>query len=502
MDPDPTRLTTIRIVLDIPCRLDKLHELLRLQADAVPTRELQSPQAPPPRRDDDLTRISAVKPICLLTLQLVLVCSTLPAQSPAWRGDGTGHYPDAQPPTHWSPDGNVVWQLDLPGRGYSSPALSDDRLLLTAEPDHVLCVDASSGKLLWQDQAGYAAALGEAEAARIEEARAKLEGEKRELKQVHDKLRESEPDSKETEQAKQTLQDKDDEVRAFEQQYPPQKRGGAGNAAPTGVCDGERFYTGFGTGIVAAYELGGRRLWIRHIEAPHNNFGHSASPVLAAGKLIVHYQDLVALDPATGKELWRTELKPRFGTSVAVTIDDQDVLVTPSGALVRADDGKILADKLFSLSSNSPLVHDGIVYAHESGSIKALRLPENLDEPVEAELLWESKSSRDQRMASAAYHDGILYAGGRQGILDVTDARTGESLYRKRLDVGQLFSSFTVAGDYLYISGKDGKTLVLRPGREYDEVAVNPLQRSSSSPVFIGKRMYFRTDDKLYCIGE
>jgi len=54
----------------------------------------------------------------------------------------------------------------------------------------------------------------------------------------------------------------------------------------------------------------------------------------------------------------------------------------------------------------------------------------------------------------------------------------------------------------IFVAGKNGKTLVLRPGREYDEVAINESDRFSSTPVFAGRRMYLRTDRRMYCIGE
>ena len=50
--------------------------------------------------------------------------------------------------------------------------------------------------------------------------------------------------------------------------------------------------------------------------------------------------------------------------------------------------------------------------------------------------------------------------------------------------------------------GKNGQTLVLRPGRKYEEVAINKFDRVSTVPLFVGKRMYLRTDRALYCIGE
>ena len=54
----------------------------------------------------------------------------------------------------------------------------------------------------------------------------------------------------------------------------------------------------------------------------------------------------------------------------------------------------------------------------------------------------------------------------------------------------------------MFFSGKNGKTLVVKPGREFEEVALNESDRFSSSLIFSGKRLYLRADRRLHCIGE
>ena len=438
----------------------------------------------------------------LTTVLLLLAASLSGAETVGWRGDGTGRYPSARPPRSWSKDAGVVWKAELPGRGYGSPVLVGERLFVVAEPAHLICLNAEDGEALWQGTVDYAAALGEKKAAEIEQTYKRFDEQRRALKKPYDRLRKVEPESKKLDAMRERIREVENRKKEYAKKFPQERRGGAGNAAATPVCDGKRVFVAFGTGIVTAFDLQGKRLWTVHVEGPTQGFGHAASPVLAGGRLIVHYQDLVALDLENGKELWRTELPAKFGTSAVARIAGEDVLVTPSGALVRATDGSILAEKLFKLSNNSPLVHDGVIYAHQSGKTKALRLPSTLDEPVELETLWEETSTRDQRMASAVYHNGLLYAGARRGILDVTDAKTGKLLYQQRLDLGDLFPSVTLAGDLVFISGRNGKTAVLQPGREYKEVVTNQLDRFGSTPIFAGRRMYVRCEKYLYCIGE
>src|SRR5262249_41882457 len=66
----------------------------------------------------------------------------------------------------------------------------------------------------------------------------------------------------------------------------------AGSSAPTPVTDGKEIFVVFGDGLVACYDLDGNRKWLKLIEHSNLTFAHSASPILAGGRLIVHFTDL------------------------------------------------------------------------------------------------------------------------------------------------------------------------------------------------------------------
>src|SRR5262249_51157876 len=151
----------------------------------------------------------------------------------------------------------------------------------------------------------------------------------------------------------------------------------------------------------------------------HSNaaFAHSGSPVLAGGKLLVHFTDLVALDPKTGTESWRLKHPTSHGTCLVTRIGDEDVVFTPKGALVRARDGKLLADKFGSCGANSPILHDGIVY-YVHGAATAVRLPKTLEEPVKPAVVWKGKvKGGGYGFSSPVVHEGLLYAANDQGLL-------------------------------------------------------------------------------------
>ncbi|MBM4091189.1 MAG: hypothetical protein FJ276_17470, partial [Planctomycetes bacterium] len=75
---------------------------------------------------------------------------------PSFRGpNALGHAVHADPPLKWSvADGTgIVWKVALPKHGMSSPVVWEDRIFLTGadeESRQLYCVDAHSGRLLWQ----------------------------------------------------------------------------------------------------------------------------------------------------------------------------------------------------------------------------------------------------------------------------------------------------------------------------------------------------------------
>src|SRR5262249_15013855 len=158
----------------------------------------------------------------------------------------------------------------------------------------------------------------------------------------------------------------------------------------------------------------------------HSNaaYAHSGSPILVDGKLLIHFTDLVALDPKTGEEVWRLKRPTAHGTPLPTKIGDTHVVLTPKGLVVRAQDGKILAERLGSWGANSPILHDGIVY-YVHGHATASRLPAAADETVKVQQVWKANiKGGGYGFSSPVIHDGLLYAANDQGILTALDLAT------------------------------------------------------------------------------
>src|SRR6185295_3154671 len=50
---------------------------------------------------------------------------------------------------------NILWMTRLPNRSTSTPIIVGERLFVLAEPDELLCLDKSSGRVLWTAAVNY-----------------------------------------------------------------------------------------------------------------------------------------------------------------------------------------------------------------------------------------------------------------------------------------------------------------------------------------------------------
>lgn len=451
---------------------------------------------------------------CLLLLGAF---PALAAEPIGWRTDGSGSYPTAQPPLEWSTTKNVVWKTPMPGYGVSHPVILGQRLFVCSEPATLLCLDKGSGKVLWEKTCQYSEAEVpkevqkqlEDELAKVAELDRKQAAVQKELDAQFRSLKDT-VTREEIEKRVNPLRVKIEDLKKekltltlAERYTQPKQHTVAGYSAPTPVTDGADVFVEYGNGLVACYTLDGTRKWLKLVEHTTLTYAHSASPVLAGGRLIVHFTALVALDPKTGDEVWRLPHPPSYGTPLAARIGDVAVVFTPKGVLVRAQDGKVLADKLGSCGANSPTLHDGVVYYAHANAM-AFRLKDLSIEPGKTTAFWKGKvKSVGYGFSSPVVHDGLLYACNDQGVLSVLDAATGQSVYEERLNLGgSIYPSISATGKYIYVSSDTGTTAVLQPGREFVELARNKLEPFRSSLVFEGKRVYVRTEKQLYCIGE
>jgi len=471
----------------------------------------------------------------LLLFPRGLAASSLEQSEPlktfGWRMDGTGCYSNANPPTEWSTTKNVLWSTPLPNKSSASPVLVNGLLFCCSDPNSLLCIDATTGKILWEKTnaledvatAGQLAKMQQSkiEAQSIYNEQNKLRGELDELKKTL-----NDTDFKEkVEESYVKLREITAKLKLLKPFLQPEGYWYVGNTGSTPVTNGVNVYAVFPTGVVVCYDTKGNRVWIRFIETPIMHHGHTSSPILTGGKLLVQLNELTAFDAATGQTQWTADVASSHGTPIEVKIGDTPALLTPYGDLVRIGDGRVVASSVARTTfCASPIVHNGIAYFIRDTGHLAIKLPAMAADTVRPEVVWKAKAPVvDENLAnelntvqhefgkilywaSPVFHDGMIYAITQFGTFSAIDAGTGSVVCEKTLadfkSSGEFFPSIAFAGKYLYVSGKNGMTLVIEPGNECKEIARNTLEPFIATPIFDGKRMYVRGEKTMYCIGE
>jgi len=102
--------------------------------------------------------------------------------------------------------------------------------------------------------------------------------------------------------------------------------------------------------------------------------------------------------------------------------------------------------------------------------------------------------------------DGLLYfTQANNALLTCLDAKSGKVfLDRERLpNLGDLYASPVAAAGRLYLTDRDGTTLVLRQGKTLEVLATNRLSDPiDASPAVAGRQLFLRSHNALYCIEE
>jgi hypothetical protein len=265
--------------------------------------------------------------------------------------------------------------------------------------------------------------------------------------------------------------------------------------------------------------MDGRVVWSRHLGKEYSAFvtqwGHGSSPTLHGDLLILlcdHLSDayLLAVDARTGKERWKVDRGDgRVSHSTPVVVpgpQGAELLVNSSSRIDVYDPatGKLLWYTGTERQTPIPsaVFHDGRIYlsrGYRNSDFLRLR-PGGRGDVTKTHVEWQSASGASY-VPSIVYYDGLLYMTNEVGVVTCADARTGERVWRHRLD-GVFFAS-PVAGDgKIYMVSETGETYVLRAGRTPEVLARNDLgERFLASPAVAGGRIFLRSDQGLFAIA-
>jgi outer membrane protein assembly factor BamB len=416
------------------------------------------------------------------------------------------------------------------------PILVGDRVFVTSEPADLVCVDKRDGKILWRRTHTIYDAISAEDRARNPLFK--------EIEPIAAELAKGVDADRCTVLLRQMTEIL---TKIDKEKYSWTSYGHAsamGYATATPVSDGQSVYAFFAPGVVVCYDLDGNRRWIQNVLdlgiAPtkdgkmHWPTPNTASPALVGDKLILFKGWFRAFDKRTGKVAWDTgNLSKEFDSShgdipryfcassvVPFTLDGQGFVMGFWGRILRASDGKVMADPVLTEHIYSTPVIEGDT-AYVWGNQK-YRMTLDGDRVVRKGL-GGIEGMQQWTVSSPLLRDGLIHALQSHGELTVVDAETLKPVYTRRLDMWPLYHynaigavpSVALGGKHVFLMDNQGTAVVLSPGRTFKQVGYNclrasmrhpwpltTLERTQSAPIFDGKLIYIRGERNVYCIGE
>ena len=424
------------------------------------------------------------------------------ADWPSFRGIGArGVAEQHHVRTEWNADesagdiSGVLWSVQVPGLGHSSPVVVGDRIFLAtavaadgkaplavgkggqpnAADDHgeqswvILCYDRRTGNELWRQTA--------------------------------------------------------------HQGTPRATRHAKATHANTSVAvDGNSVVAFFGSEGLYCYDLDGRPEWKRdlgviNISKYGIGWGYASSPTIHNDQITVVCDDpdgpfIAAFHLSDGAELWRTSRKGicerSWGTPFIHTTESRTQAVINGWPWVVSYDMKsgkefwrirgggdnpvptpFAANGLFYITSahgaQSPIF---VVRPDATGDISPSRNKES-----NKSIVWSTQRGGSYMSTPVVYKD-YLYLGNTNGAIRCFNANTGEKMYEKRLDSGaSITASLVAARGHIYCASENGSVYVLEASPSFNVVAQNRMgQPCFATPAIADGVIFIRTTERLIAI--
>lgn len=411
-----------------------------------------------------------------------------------WRGDlGNGIAADAKPPIRWSDTENVKWKVAIPGRSSGSPAIWENRVFVVTATDQplnlqagatqspaaeartgdaqrggrtnplrfvTLCFDRATGELLW-DQTAIEAVPHE----------------------------------------------------------PTHSTNTFASASP--CTDGQHVYAHFGSRGLYCYTMQGEPVWKRDFGkmTVRNGFGEGSSPTLVEDMILVPWDHegqsyLYALNKLTGETIWQVarDEPSCWATPLVIEHDGQQQIIMNGQTCARAYDLKS-GNELWRCGGQtqrpvaSPVAGDGLVFVGSGfrGSFLAAFRPDGRgDIEGTAHVVWSVSRDTPDIPSLLLSEDRLYFFKGKTGVLSCVDAATGKPHYwTERLELGTIYASPIAAAGHVYLTDREGTTVVIEDSAQLRVVATNSVGETvDATPAPVDNELFIRGEKHLFCITE
>ena len=298
-----------------------------------------------------------------------------------------------------------------------------------------------------------------------------------------------------------------------------------------------------------AFTMEGKPFWQRDLGKEYGtfacHFGYGSSPLLWEGKLYIlalqsddphKYGDnaemtgpldsyLLALDPETGKTLWKEaratnatdQSREAYMTPYPVVINDQKQIVLAGGECVTghaAETGKELWRWWFTPPDREILQHvvptpvacEGLIYAirPEHRPLFALR-PEGSGVLGNDRVAWTFEANKGWIASPLVYQNRLYVMQEEQRTLVCMEPKTGRAIWSQKLPGKNSFqASPTGADGKVYCISQAGDVVVLQAGDEPKQLASFSMGESPcrSTIAVANGRLFIRSGEKLHCVAD
>jgi outer membrane protein assembly factor BamB len=397
-----------------------------------------------------------------LSCFFVLIASIAAAgEWPTWRGpNADGSVTDQAIPKTWSATKNVAWKVPVSGIGHSSPIVANGKVFLTTCIDMercVVCVDALSGKKLWQTPVQAA------------------------------------------------------DIEKMHKNNTP--------ASSTPVTDGKHVWATFLTGnaiTVACLNDAGKIVWTKSFDGFTSPHGFCGSPILDGDRLIVNGDSdgdafIAALDKNTGKPIWRTPRPNKtrsFSVPVLLTIDNKKQLVLAGSKSITAYEPTTgeqiwVADSATDKFVATVVYADGLVLATGTSPVSTLAAirPDGKGNITKSHVAWSTNKGAAYVPSPVAVGKNV-FVQSDDGRAFYLEAATGKIIWQERLGKKHHASPLLING-LIHSLDEDGTMYVIRPSEKYDLLEKNAIgEECHATPAVADGKLYIRSTQHLWCIGN
>lgn len=360
----------------------------------------------------------------------------------------------------------ILWTVDLPGVGHSSPVVWGNKLFLTASNEsgtlrHLLCLDALSGKVLWT----------------------------RDM--------------------------------TFSRSHKHPKNSWA---TSTPALDGERVYVVFADSarqMLAAYDFEGNAVWQKNLGSFQSQHAQGTSPIVFEDLVILaNDQDgpssIIACDKRSGRTVWSAERNSgpqatSYATPFVYHPNDGPPQLICSSSLsgVSALDphtGHTIwtTKSLPQRTVGSPVVAGGLIFqccgAGGQGMLMVAVDPGGQGDVSETRVRYRRTRLLPYVPTPVAW-EGHLFLWSDHGVVSCLEPETGKEVWTKRVG-GDFSASPLCAGGMLFNVDEAGDVVALSASADFKLLGKLPLgDPSHSTPAIANGRFYFRTFHHLACVA-